>query len=212
MPRAATPLVRRLALAAALVLAVAPAAHAQSWNEVGDAGDMIATAQVTVGAGPLTSIFGALGSAGDVDVYCVQLGMTPRAFGIPAVQLQCVFDSGPNLWVFDANGMGITTNPVCMGGFKTVTTAYFPSPGTYYVAIAYSGVDPVSAGGAIWAPGVPAERAPDGPGGASPLTGWSGSGLVAPVNPYQLSLSYISYCDAATPAAKPTWGALKLRY
>lgn len=212
MPRTVTPLARRFALAAAFLLALAPAALAQTWNEVGDAGDMIATAQVTVGVGPLTTINGALGSAGDVDLYCVELGITPRVLGIPAVQLQCVMDAGPNLWVFDANGMGITTHPVCMGGFKTVTTAYFPSPGTYYVAVAYAGVDPVSAGGPIWATGVPAERGPDGPGAASPLAGWVGSGNVAPVNPYQLSLGYITYCDAATPAAKPTWGALKLRY
>lgn len=212
MPRTATPLVRRLAFAAALLLALAPAAHAQSWNEVGDAGDMIATAQVTVGAGPFTTLNGALGSAGDVDMYCIELGLTPRVLGIPAVQLQCVMVSGPNVWVFDAAGNGVATNQICAGGFKTVTTAMFPSPGTYYVAVAYDGVRPQSAGGAIWDPSALTERAPDGPGAASPLTGWAGAGNVAPVNPYQLSLGYITYCDAATPAAKPTWGALKLRY
>lgn len=212
MPRTIRPFARCLALAATLVLALAPAARTQTWNEVGDAGDMIASAQVTVGVGPFTTINGALGSAGDVDMYCVELGTSPRALGIPAVRLQCVMVSGPDVWVFDANGNGVGTDQICQGGFKTVTTALFPSPGTYYVAVAYSGVRPQSAGGSIWDPGALVERTPDGPGAASPLTGWAGSGNVAPVNPYQITLDYITFCDAATPAAKPTWGSLKLRY
>ncbi len=193
-------------------LALAPAARAQAWAEVGDAGDLPAGAQLTIGAGPLTTITGVLGSAVDVDLYCIQLGFTPRALGIPAVSLQCVMDAGPNLWVFDANGIGVTTNLVCLGGNKTVTTVFFPAVGTYYVGVAYSGLEPQSAGGAIWLTGVPAEHSPDGAGAAGPIVAWTGTPLVAAPNPYQLSLSYTSYCDAATPAALPTWGALKLRY
>lgn len=205
-------MLRRALLAVVLVIASAPGAAAQVWNEVGDAGDLIATAQTTLGSGPLTTILGTLGSAGDVDVYCVQVGSTPRVPGLPVVRLQCVVVAGPQLYVFDATGAGIATNSICQFGFKTVTTDYLSGPGTYYVAVAYDGVRPHSTGGAMWATGVLPERAPDGPGAASPLATWTGTGVVAPLNPYQLTLDYSGFCAAATPVTKTTWGSLKVRY
>ena len=51
---------RSLALIAAITFATvsATSAHAQVWNEVGDAGDLVATAQHTAGYGPLLQING----------------------------------------------------------------------------------------------------------------------------------------------------------
>jgi hypothetical protein len=86
------------------------------------------------------------------------------------------------------------------------------APGTYYVAVSYSGVDPFSAAGAIWLPALGGQRAPDGPGGAGTLTAWSGSPTVSPMNPYQIKLTFMQYCDAATAVTTSTWGSLKIRY
>lgn len=211
---------RRLAAARALfaaalcLLAFAPRARAQVWNETGDAGDLVSNAQFTIGAGSLTTINGTLSSEADVDVYCVQVGPTPRALGLPVVSLQCVVNQGPNVWIFDANGLGVATNETCQGGTKLVTTTTLSpgAPATVYVAVSYYGLAPTSPGGAIWLPAIGGERAPDGPGAAGALNAWTGTGVIQPNNPYQVVLGYAAYCDAATPAAAPTWGALKIRY
>lgn len=189
-------------------------ARAQVWNEIGDAGDLIATAQITVGANPLTTLTGTLSSPTDVDVYCIQVGPTPRALGLPVASLQCVANQGPNVWIFDANGIGVATNETCMGGVKGITTTLV-SPGlptTLYVAVSYYGVAPTSPSGDIWLPAIGGERAPDGPGAAGALNGWAGVPNVQPINPYQITFGYTGYCDSATPASAPTWGALKVRY
>lgn len=204
---------RRSAVGAVLafaLFAVVPAAHAQVWNEIGDAGDLVSTAQVTVGTGSLTTINGTLGSPSDVDLFCIEV-FAPRVI-LTIAALQCVTHQGPNIWVFDANGLGVTTNATCSGGSKAVGTNFMGSAGTYYVAVSYSGVDPFSGAGAIWLPSIGGERAPDGPGAAGVLAGWAGTPVVGPGNPYQIALGYTSACDAPTPAAGATWGALKIRY
>ncbi len=211
----ATPRVfRHLAVLAvfAASLAAVPA-HAQIWTESGDAGDLVSTAQATTGTGPLQQIQGFLASPTDVDVYCVHLSQSPPPFSA-LIGINCVVTLGPNVWLFDANGYGIASNSTCSGGSKMIAT---PStslpPGDYYVAISYDGYDPQSAGGAIWQPGPPFGRAPDGPGAAGVLTGWAGTPNVQPQNPYQVFLNPgFTFCSAATPTTKPSWGALKIRY
>lgn len=218
MPDTATPVNRRFPAAAfalaLLALALAPSARAQTWNEVGDAGDLVSSAQVTVGTTGLSAVNGSLQFDADVDVYCVRLNATPPA-GLPLVWMNCVLINGPQVWLFDAAGNGIATNMLCSGGQKLIVAPNFSlTPGNYYVAVAYSGMEPQSAGGAIWVPNVLAQHAPDGPGAGQPLISWTGAANPQPQNPYSLGLysSWFSHCDAATPAAKPTWGALKLRY
>ena len=194
------------------LLAFAPAAQAQVWNEAGDAGPLVSSAQATVGAGPLATINGSLSSPTDVDLYCVQLSAVPPA-SLPLVTLQCAGQMDPNVWLFDAAGVGVFTNATCAGGNKTILAPNVSLlPGTYYVAVSYSGVDPSSAAGAIWLPALPGQRAPDGPGAAGALTAWSGTPTVSPLNPYQINLMFMQYCDAATAVTTATWGSLKIRY
>src|SRR5205807_874170 len=81
-------------LVAGLVL-LAAAAQAQVWNESGDAGDLPATAQNTVGTGSLTSIQGNLDSPTDVDMYCIHVA---DRFAFVAC-LQCAVTQGPNVWL-----------------------------------------------------------------------------------------------------------------
>ena len=58
-------------LALTLAMGLAQGAGAIPWTEVGDAGDLPASAQVPMGSGLLTSIFGSIPStsATDADMY-----------------------------------------------------------------------------------------------------------------------------------------------
>lgn len=210
-----TSLSRRIVpfLAVALLLAAVPArVHAQSWYESGDAGDLIATAQTTLGIGTLSSITGSLQSDADVDLYCIHVPATPPV-GVTLLALYCTINQGPAIWLFDAAGNGVLANETCMAGYKVINIPAGSIPaGNYYVAVTYAGREPYSYGGDMWLAGVPGLRAPDGPGAGGPLVGWSGTPLVGPQNPYTIGLAFSSYCNAATPTARPTWGGLKSIY
>lgn len=199
---------------ACAALAVASTAHAQIWNEVGDAGDQIATAQITSGSGNITQINGSLPLSDDVDVYCIQLNASPPA-GLPIVSLQCVVNQGPDVYLFGPTGLGVVTNYSCLGGLKQLLapTGSLP-PGNYYVAVAYYGRDPNSALGPIWLPALPNQRTPDGPGAAAPLSAWLGIVQQNPLNPYTITLNpnYFVYCDQPVPIRRTTWGSVKLHY
>jgi hypothetical protein len=214
---AATP-ARRFLLAAAsfalALVALAPAARAQVWNEVGDAGGLVGSAQLTVGTGGLATINGNLATPADVDVYCIHLSAVPPA-GLPLLWLNCVVIFGPHVWLFDATGKGVSTNLTCAGSNKTILAPNGSlALGNYYVAVCHDGLEPQSAGGPIWLPAILGQRSPDGPGAALPLTAWTGTPNVQPINPYTLGFNsnFIGFCDAATPARLPSWGSLKIHY
>ena len=191
-----------------LALAHVPAS-AQAWNEVGDAGALPATAQVTVGAGALTTLAGNLDSPTDVDMYCVRV-TDPAAF---VACLQCLVIQGPNLWIFDSNGKGVAANTTCQAGCKNVTSGLVTLPGTYYVAVAYDQVYPYSGADVIWNPAYVPQRPPDGPGAAGVVTSWAGTPNVQPQNPYLISFSGgVGYCSSVTPAQDGTWGLIKQIY
>jgi len=205
----------RLTLPAAfalLALLAAPRAQAQTWNETGDAGPLLGTAQTTTGSGPLTAINGNLDSPFDVDLYCIRLTAVPPA-GLPLVQLTCAGINGPNVYLLDATGKGVFTNQTCSLSSKTILAPNVSlAAGTYYLAVAYTGMDPQSPSGVIWLPGVLGQRAPDGPGGALALNSWSGTPNVQPINPYHVSLAFMSFCDGAVPTLRSTWGSVKAHY
>lgn len=204
---------RRVLLAAVLLLLLAAApAGAQVWVENGDAGPLIPTSQGTTGSGPLTTIQGTLASAGDVDLYCVKLSQVPPA-NAPLIQLQCVVNNGPNVWLFDNTGKGVLTHSTCSAGNKTILAPNVSLlPGTYYVGVSYTGMDPQSASGAIWNTAVTVQHAPDGPGACCTLNGWAGTPVVQPINPYTVTMQYMTYCDSPVPAPSPTWGRIRIRY
>ena len=204
---------RQLLVPAALALALAAApAHAQVWNEIGDAGALVATAQATAGVGGFTTIHGNLASAGDVDMYCIHLGSVPPA-GTLLAGLGCVAIQAPDIWLFNASGKGVLAATTCQFGYKAIIApAVSLAPGDYYVAVSNYGVDPYAGANAIWLPSSSASHAPDGPGAAGTLTQWLGTGIPAPINPYQIDMNLMFFCSSPTPAAHATWGSLKIRY
>lgn len=202
---------RLIALAAAALLA-APVASAQVWTEIGDAGDLLGTAQVTLGAGGLTTIDGVLAEHDDIDLYCIQLTATPPA-GLPLVSLQCAQDAGPSPWLFDAVGMGVRANQICAGGMKVLTAPNVSlAPGLYYVAVSHVTYPPSSALGNIWQTPVFGPTSPDGPGAGSGLLSWIGPLSYVPPTSYQMTLGWMTYCDGATPAEQSSWSTLKSMY
>ena len=205
----------RYAFAALVLLGLAPlstTARAQTWNEVGDAGNLVSTAQITVGSGAITQITGSLPLSDDVDLYCIKLTSVPPA-GTPLVQLACLLQQSPNVWLFDSAGNGVFTNETCAFGSKTLLApSVSMTPGTYYVGVSYYNRNAISAGGNIWIPAVPGQRTPDGPGAALPLSGWAGIVIMNPPNPYTINLAGFAACSAATPTLRSTWGLVKSYY
>jgi hypothetical protein len=183
--------VRRLARVAALtvlvvgLLAFPAVALAVTWTEVGDAGDLPSSAQVVTGEGPVTSISGTLSDANDEDMYalCLVGGKTfsARTHGSAVID--------PQLFLFDAAGLGVYANdddgPVLQQSALPAGHALTPTvPGIYYLAISAWNNDPVSSGGRIF-PDDPVSNnmavGPTGPGGSSPISGWTNGGLAVSI-------------------------------
>lgn len=84
-------------------LALAASAQAQIWTEVGDAGDLPGTAQVTNGVGALLGISGSY-LANDVDLYAIKI-VDPANFGATVTS-----GGDSQLWLFSMAGAGIAHN------------------------------------------------------------------------------------------------------
>jgi hypothetical protein len=187
----------RLGTVAPIVLVLACASRAiagPNWDEAinggGDAGSSIITAQ-PVTLLQVNRISGSL-STGVVadfeDVYLIRIteptlfqAHTDSAGGGSA-------DFDTQLWLFSAIGLGLLGNDdVATNDFQSQLLAssndgtgiMLTTPGCYYLAISGFNNDPLSAGGAIFNQVSFTEiSGPDGPGGAQPLSGWTGAGAV----------------------------------
>lgn len=158
---------------AAAVMASALTLPAQ-WNEVGDAGDMPRTAQVpAIPTQSFPSIVGSFASGGDVDMYLIQIT------DIGTFQATTVggATADTQLWLFHADGRGVTSNDDATAVQSTITGAFVPYAGLYYLAVSQYDVDPRSAGNFLWND-TPfnVERRPDGPHRGEALDGWTGIG------------------------------------
>lgn len=122
-------------------------AHAATYTEVGDAGDLLGTAQITTGTGTLTHIAGSLGEnggQGDVDLYRIMI-TDPTAFSI-TVTASLSADNDAILYLFNESGhfalmdddAGVGYLPgMVQGSFTTGT------PGAYYLAFFLFATDPI---------------------------------------------------------------------
>jgi hypothetical protein len=128
----------KVLVAAALFLCLATNADATTtWTEVGDAGELLSTAQTTVGTSPLTQIGGVLLNNLDVDLFKIYINdhanFTASTIG------GVIFDS--MLFLFDSSGKFIIgDDDFSLGGFDgsklSKGTIYQPTTnGFYYLAI-----------------------------------------------------------------------------
>ncbi len=160
----------------------APPARATTWLEVGDAGDLPATAQVPLGVGALTAISGFIGndrpnSFLDADMYRIHIPV-PALFAATTVGTGgTLVDT--QLFLFDLTGLGVYANDDVPGSPRSRLPAGHPLgpqvAGDYFLAISGSGRNPVSADGLIF-PTAPKTGVlgPTGPGAASAISGWTG--------------------------------------
>jgi hypothetical protein len=107
-------------------------ARAVAWIEAGDAGRLPATAQWTLGAGPLTSISGVL-SDGDVDLFAIQV-TDPAAFSATVSSLD-LFDTV--LFIFDSAGRALLANDdTAASSLSQVPPGSLTATGRYFLGIA----------------------------------------------------------------------------
>lgn len=158
-------------LATIVLAALASPALAGDWVEIPTAPELL-PGQITVGTGSLDRIIGTL-SGGLADLYCISIvdeaNFSATTVGGTSIDTQ--------LFLFDANGMGVAHNDDSVGLQSTITSQFVNSNGIYFLAVSGYNRDPNSAGGLIWnnSP-FGTERAPDGPGAAGALTSWTGTG------------------------------------
>jgi hypothetical protein len=205
----------RFVRAAALSLSVfaAPLALAgPDWQEQGDAGKFVGSAQATLGVGAIDSISGEF-AAGILDpdledMYLISI-TNPSAF---------------NITVTSANGtLGLFLFNVTLGneGFGLVATvagtgtltgssndgslAGVNTPGLYALAVAVPGRYPVSTLGPIFNFANPNEiSGPDGSGGFLPHTDWAGT--PGPIGDYGVELTGSGFFAVPTPGAAALLG------
>ncbi|MBM4131340.1 hypothetical protein FJ250_10010 [bacterium] len=117
----------------------------------------------------------------------------------------------PNLYLFDAGGMGINANMTCSGSMKQVIAPGSLAPGYYYLGVSHGSYLASANSGSIWNLSYSGPLVPNGPGAGSPLTYWVGPNSVVPPYGYQLNLNanWFGYCETATSSESVTWGALK---
>lgn len=195
------PTIGGLTVAALALCGAANPASGQIWTEIGDAGDYPTNAQVTAGIGALLQIKGSC-LKGDREMYLI--AVTNAAVFRAAVTAPKGNDT--LLGLFDTNGMGIVMNddtPVPYDGLSTLDFSKNGIPlsnGAYILAVMSSGQMWTSDGGNIWnRQPWDDQRAPDGEGAGSPMTGYWGSAEHDVLN-YAIDLTGAAFAKSGLPA------------
>ena len=195
-----------MSIALFTILGCSSVALADTWAEVGDAGDLTGTAQTPTGTNPLTSITGMIGSTTDADMYLIFIS-TPAGFSATTVGTPGTLGD-TQLFLFSAAGLGVYANDDSSGG-GTVRSllpaghALSPAaPGLYYLVITGFDRDPTSAGGEIF-PDTPfsAVHGPTGPGGAAALTGYNS--INGSTGTYTINLTGAGFANGAANIPEP---------
>lgn len=128
-----------LSVAVAAGLALTSGAMAQSWPESGDAGALPGTAQMALGAGPLTNITGSVGGIADADMFAIYID-NPALFSATTALLPGSM-ADTTLYLFNLDGTGIAKNDDISGSaFLSTLAAGDPkftalTPGIYLLAV-----------------------------------------------------------------------------
>lgn len=163
-----------------------------------DAGQQIATAQVTTGTGSLNSIYGEINGLGGADLFKINIANTSAftASYAAASGTGITGDSQAGLYLLNASGHGIEA-----ADGATALTGFNAAPGIYYIGITGDGnVPEYTVNGtrfAIFSPFAAGQISLP-VAGAGPLSAWSGQGCGANcAGGYDISLTGAQY--AATP-------------
>lgn len=208
-------------LAVCLLPALASPAVAGGFNEGGDAGRTIATAQpVSGGVGAVITISGSLSGPlfgpGDFeDVYKIFIS-NPTSFSVSTVGA-APFDT--ELFLFDPAGLGLLANDdtsvavaqsTLPNAANDGTGAAVLLPGNYFLAITGKGNKPTSNGGQLIfdQPSATEVSGPDGPGAPFVQDDWTpGTG---PIGAYTIQLTGVSFFPLEPIPSLSSWGLLLL--
>lgn len=161
----------RVLIASLIVISTCGVAGAQTWNEQGDAGETLSTAQACEGSGSLTAIHGNH-DFDDCDMYAIDI--VDAANFRATVSSDTSFDT--QLFLFDESGVGVTHHDdISSTNRRSRLTAQFVADeGRYYLAISGWNKDPRSDQQQYLWNQTPSqiERAPDGPDATSPVDHW----------------------------------------
>lgn len=146
-------------------------ASAAAWAESGDAGDLLATAQIPVGPDPLDSISGTIFTSVDKDMYRIKI-TDPATFSATVIAGGSLTDT--QLFLFDAGGFGVYGNddPVAANPLSMLPASHPLGPmaaGTYYLAISGPDNDPTTGGVEIFDDVNPGVQSAAGPA----IDGWT---------------------------------------
>ena len=151
-----------------------------TWTEVGEAGALPATANVTAGppARALHRILGNLTDVFDVDMFQI---LILDFLNFSATTLGGGFDvDDPQLFLFDSGGRAVYSNDDAESGLlgsQSQLTAGHPlgppAVGYYYLAIGWFDNEPLSATGPMFQNGIGINGPDFGGGGADPIAGWN---------------------------------------
>lgn len=192
-------------------------------QNTGDAGSLPLDAQMTMGKGPMQGIRGSLDFGVNgfdfEDMYVITI-TEPTEF-----RVSTLFNDGGSagfdttLWLFatfpggDRLGFGLLANDDFSkndnGSFITQFStdnsgAFVEEPGIYFLAITRAGNVPLGDGGEIFRFDDPFEiSGPDGPGGGSPIFGWSGDGDSTGGGEYRIDIVGVGFADVPTPGVLP---------
>ena len=192
-----------------LALLVNPA-HAIDWTEVGDAGQLVSTAQMPTGDDRLRNIYGTVSTNNDVDLYRIYIS-NPTTFSAAVNSTSGDLDSG--LVLFNEGGYALYGNDDAMLGTRNAglpaDNPHGPqAPGWYNLAVFALGTPPVSGDGFTpdhyMFPNVSSPYTQiltaTGPGGASSLTGWAQLEDTVTINEeYRLRLSGVEVAPIPEP-------------
>lgn len=177
----------------------------------GNAGETLSTATV-IPPGPvlLNAISGTISpTANYANVF--QIYLTSSAPFSATTVGGADFDT--QLFLFDANGIGISTNDDASGTKQSTLPSFTPTtPSKYYLAISPFDYNPVSSQGNIFPvlsdfraeETVPSIFGPTGTGGSSPLSGFDGAILLSDPQSYSIALTGVqTNAPTAGPNVEP---------
>lgn len=184
----------RIILFAACVVASAAftgmQANAATWTETGDAGELVGTAQSTVGFGALTLISGSLIDLGeeldDIDLYRITI-LDPDAFSV-ITSASLSVDNDAMLFVFDAAGNLVFFNDDSVGFLPGIDAGDLTGnpAGSYLLGINLFFTLPTS----------------------DPLAGWDRDPDPFQTGPYDLTLTGAGFDSDGTAVPEPATLAL----